>query len=265
MNDEKHVIQDTANALGLGSVIPEAYRDLLQPSAREVGAGLMVVARAVRIALAPIEATVWGYDRIRDWLEVRLTAKLAMTPPENIVRSPGHISGPTVLNLHFAADEDELREMYANLLATSMDRARVSAAHPAFVSIIQQLSSDEARILSAISSRESTDLFQEVLGSNGFPRSGGEWLFSQWRSFCASLELQAEENADAYLDNLVRLRILETRISSESHYNAAFADRHGDYPPSVDQTTTTDVCVTNFGQQFIVTCVLEPGVGNPWT
>ena len=46
-----------------------------------------------------------------------------------------------------------LRELYANLLATSIDSITAHEAHPAFVEIIRQLTPDEARIVKYIFER----------------------------------------------------------------------------------------------------------------
>jgi hypothetical protein len=72
MEEDKQII-DAARALGLSELVPEIYRDMLQPAARKVGDGLVTVAKAVMISLAPLEAGIWGYEQIKDWLSIRVT------------------------------------------------------------------------------------------------------------------------------------------------------------------------------------------------
>ena len=62
MIDDK-IISETAKQLGLKYLAPEIYKDLLQPAVREVGNELVKVAKAVCIATAPLELTVWGYNK----------------------------------------------------------------------------------------------------------------------------------------------------------------------------------------------------------
>jgi hypothetical protein len=76
------VAEQAAKALGIKDLVPSIYQDLLQPAAREMGQRLVVIARAVSIALAPLEVTVWGYDRIRDYLSAAVAVKLSRKPPE---------------------------------------------------------------------------------------------------------------------------------------------------------------------------------------
>lgn len=265
MQPEDRVMQEAGKALGLGNVALEVYRDLLQPSAQEVGASLVVVARAVGIALAPLEGAVWGYQQLREWLSLRLTAKLSATPPEEIIAPATNIAGPALLQLHFVQSESELREMYANLLATAMSTITASVAHPAFVSVIQQLSPDEARIMSAIATADRQLFLREVIdGRTEFPVSGSQTISVQWRAYCSSLALQALDGCESYLDNLVRLRLLELNFASTSEYLPERADRYGDYPPMVDHSNVRELELCNFGFQFIKACVLEPGQFAGW-
>lgn len=42
------------------------YRDALQPAAEELGRVLQIMARTVNMTLAPVHATVWGFELFRD-------------------------------------------------------------------------------------------------------------------------------------------------------------------------------------------------------
>jgi hypothetical protein len=147
---DENKIRDAADAVkGIVEAVP-VYQDVLQPAARELGVALQTVAKTVHIVLTPVSALVWGYDKIKEWLQVALTEKLKDVPPEEIVPPRVAIAGPAIEALRFAADEPILRELYANLLATSMSSKRQGKAHPAFVDIIKQLEANDVHILNAI-------------------------------------------------------------------------------------------------------------------
>ena len=57
------------------------------------------------------------------------------------------IAGPLLDAMKYCGAEKHLREIFANLLTTSMDARTVATAHPAFVEMAKQLSPDEARML----------------------------------------------------------------------------------------------------------------------
>jgi hypothetical protein len=59
--------------------------------------------------LAPLEASVWGYERIKEYLSAKVAAKLACKPPEEIKSPPTIIAGPVVMGMIFATQEPHLR------------------------------------------------------------------------------------------------------------------------------------------------------------
>ena len=129
--------------------IKELYKDLLQPSAREVGAGLGSVAKTARFVLAPFEYLGNLHDRYLFFLK-RLHEKVE---GKNLQEVSPQLSGPVLEGLRFLEDDSLLAEMFINILARALDRETASTAHPAFVEILKQLSPDEALILYKIKKR----------------------------------------------------------------------------------------------------------------
>src|SRR5574341_1689781 len=151
--EQASTAEQAAKALGITQLVPTIYRDLLQPAAKETGQRLVVVARAVGIALAPLEAAVWGYERIRDYLAAAIAAKLAKKPADQIQTPDPVIAGPAIFSMVFTAEAPHLREMYATLLAHAAHTPSAPKVHPSFVQIVQQLSPAEAQILREIAAR----------------------------------------------------------------------------------------------------------------
>lgn len=94
-----------------------------------------------------------------------LKEKTKHIPPENLQIPPTMIAGPTLEALRYAYDEETLREMYENLLASAMDNRIASKTHPAFVDTIKQMTPIEAKII-------------EVLAQNGYPLKCAEITFN---------------------------------------------------------------------------------------
>lgn len=146
MSDDDRIRDITDAVKGIVEAVP-IYQDALQPAAKEIGTALQTVAKTIHIVLAPVSALVWGYDQIKDFISTRLAEKLRDVPPENIATPKPNVAGPALESLKYTGHEETLREMYANLLAASMDTRTATGAHPAFVEIIRQLTPDEARLL----------------------------------------------------------------------------------------------------------------------
>jgi hypothetical protein len=114
MGDENK-IRDAADAVkGVLETVP-VYQDVAQPAAKEIGTALQTVAKAIHVALAPISALVWGYEKIAEYLDKTLTEKLKGVPAERIVTPSPAVAGPTVEALRFTAYEPSLRELYWQL------------------------------------------------------------------------------------------------------------------------------------------------------
>jgi len=146
MGDDSN-IKDTIEVVkGLVEAVP-IYQDALQPAVKEIGKSLETLAKTINLALAPIAGLVWGYEKIRDYLCQALIERFKEKPLERIVTPNPRIAGPIIEALRFAAQEPTLRELYANLLATSMDSLKNKEAHPSFVEIIKQITPDEAKII----------------------------------------------------------------------------------------------------------------------
>lgn len=122
--------------------------DIFPEPTKEVNKALTTVGKTINVVLAPLSALVWGYDRIAAWLEPKLAEKLENIPEENIITPPINVAGPTIEAMRFTGENDELREMYANLLASAMNKDTVHKAHPRFVEIVKNMTSDEAKLLS---------------------------------------------------------------------------------------------------------------------
>ncbi|KAF5071759.1 hypothetical protein DSECCO2_209250 [anaerobic digester metagenome] len=67
--------------------------------------------------------------------------------PEDCKHIPSlMIAGPTLEALKYTYDEKELREMYLNLLASSMDSRKDNSLHPSYIEIIRQMNSFDATL-----------------------------------------------------------------------------------------------------------------------
>lgn len=73
--------------------------------------------------------------------------QVAAIPPENVQEPPLKILGPALEASKYYIEEEELRSMFAKILASSFDDRKNSIIHPSFVEIIKQLDITDALIL----------------------------------------------------------------------------------------------------------------------
>lgn len=121
----------------------EAYKDVLRPSAQEIGSILQNTVKVARFVFAPLDFLAAQQDRWQRFL----TKVATKVEEENLVEAPAQVVGTIIEGMLYVDDESLIGEMFAQLLADSIDKTKQNVVHPAFPKIIQQLSHDEAVIL----------------------------------------------------------------------------------------------------------------------
>jgi hypothetical protein len=208
---EENKVRDVVDAVtGVAKAIP-VYQDIAQPAAQEVGKALQTVAKTVHIALAPVSALVWGYDQIKDFVSSKVADRLKNVPPENIVSPKPNVAGPALESLRYTGHEETLSDMYANLLAASMDKATAEGAHPAFVEIIKQLTPDEAKLVGLFLSEMPFTLVDVrwEFKAQTEERMGGKEVLVNFSHLGDLAGCEFKHLVPAYIDNLCRLGLAE--------------------------------------------------------
>lgn len=246
------------------------YEDAIQPLAKEAGKALGTLGKAVNVALAPISLVVWGYDQIKDFLENKVTEKLENVPEDRITTPPPNVAGPAVEALKFTGQDPTLQDMFANLIANSLDSKTILEAHPSFVDMIKNLSSDEGLILKLFASAQSFPMVDVKL--NNIKNGGFNILHRNVSKIGVLSNCKHPQLTSNYLDNLCRLGILEIpsgqRINDPKAYEPITSD------PSLEQLKKQFegnqelsigfeqkfIQVTGMGRQFINACVIDKRV-----
>ncbi len=139
----------------VGEVVKAAVND---PNIKEAGKNLsqtvLTITKAINNVLLPIAAMNFAFEKARIYFgedfQLDITEKTAKIPADQVVEPKASVTGPILQGLAFSHEEPNLKEMYLNLLATAMDGRVASKAHPAFVEIIKQISSEEALLLKKV-------------------------------------------------------------------------------------------------------------------
>jgi len=248
-------------------IVPVIYDDALKPVSKEVGKALGTLGKTVNMALAPISAVVWGYEQIEDFVVHKVTNKLENVSEEDIIIPDATIAGPLLESLKYTGHKEELQEMYANLLASAMNKNSADNAHPSFVEIIKQLTSDEAILIKYLSKRKEYPLVVSTKNTN--KTSTGR--FSRFglhgrnennnEKIVSDFNIIAKEKLIDYnkmiLDNLLRLKILEiqstTNQSLDDDFFSSFRGEKGETTLKIE--IKNKIMFTEFGQSFINTCI----------
>lgn len=266
-NTPESNVNATINAVaGLVKEIP-IYQDTVQPAAQEVGKSLHTVAKTINIALAPIKALVWGYDKIEEFITKRVAEKLEKIPEDNIITPDPKIAVPAIEALRYTGHDENLRELFANLISNSMDKLTVKNAHPGFVEVLKNLSSDEAILLRAFVAQRQ----YPIINVNATSKDGTGYtpITKSFSNFYQNLEIQNKDLISTYFDNLIRLGILEippyVHMTTPNTYEPIENDSNLDgvkmlIEKLMDKTISFErqiIRTTSFGGHFIESVVKD--------
>ncbi len=126
------------------------YDDLVHPTAEAVGVILSLPARYVRQKLSNVERFILEGEKNLNQISETISEKMADVDPKNITEPEPYIAVPALQGISYCMDNDELRNLYANLLATAMQKDKKDTVLPAFTAIIKQMSPIDAILIKNI-------------------------------------------------------------------------------------------------------------------
>jgi hypothetical protein len=191
-------------AEGVGKAIetvPEFYDDGLKPATQESGKTLALIPRTINAALVPLRQ--WIAEREYNIAETEklIAKKLEHIDEKKIVTPEPYVAIPAIQAISYSMNSDELRNLYANLLAKSMNSDTKNIVHPAYVETIKQLSPDDASYFKHIYPLKLRPMVHTLLQ---FPNS-------TTMTIARNSNLFSSDYADRYylsLDNLSRLGLI---------------------------------------------------------
>lgn len=196
-------------------VVPEIYEDGLKSSVKEAGIFLERPLRVLNTLFQGLD--LWLAKREYNFERTKqiLAEKIKNIPEEELISPEPYIAIPGLEALSYSIDSEELRNLYANLLSSSMIIWKKDKVHPSFVEIIKQLSPNDAIIFKEIMEYSLTpmiDLYIKIDGGGNVKhRVNLSWLNGDYETISVSIS------------NLVRLGLIE--VPDEIHY---IQDEHYD-------------------------------------
>lgn len=214
------------DAEGAIKAIPELYKDGFQPTIKESGQTLALIPKAVNAALVPLRKWIAEREYCLAETEKLLAAKLENIPADKITTPDGYVGVPALQAISYSMDSNELRELYANLLANAMNIDTKSKVHPSFVELIKQMSPNDANVFKIIYEAPITpllDLYINIEPKDGNVGGNREFIYNiTWIK-----ELPYEDVAIS-IDNLLRLGLIKIPFGSsythKPHYEKVKAN-----------------------------------------
>lgn len=192
-------------------VLEKTYDDIVHPSAKSVGNTLSLLPRTIGVLLGKWEKWVINGEESIKLTALAVQEKVSQIPEEKLTEPEPYVAIPAIQQLSYCYDSEELREMYANLLVSSMNTDTKYQVHPSFVDIIKQLTPDEAKLLKKLSKK---NVFPLIDVRMNFPTGGYKETVHNFTDVSEDV-CDCPSNIFAYLDNFERLKLID--IKNDQH------------------------------------------------
>lgn len=211
-------VEELANGIGEAvKTIPELYHDGMQPTVQETGKALALIPKTINAALSGLQQWIAHREYNVEETKKLLAIKLEKVDADKIVPPEPYIAVPAIQALSYSMNSDDLRSMYANLLATSMTADKKWNVHPSFIEVIKQLSPDEAKILKSLTKDSYPIIDLMLVNPNGY----FDVIVRNYTDVADEI-CEYPNKIFSYLDNLKRLELIEIpvglSIANESAY-----------------------------------------------
>jgi len=187
-------------------VAGKVYDDAAHPALKATGELLGLIPRAILAKLTPLRTWILNTEIQFQKTARLLVKKLENESPEQIETPEPYIAVPAMQYISYCMDNHELRDMYANLLASSMKKAVRNGVHPGYAEIIKQLCPDEAKILRNIAEKEAIPVIHVIYGND---TDGYAWAVKGFSNIGFLANCENPLDICKYLGNLSRLGLVE--------------------------------------------------------
>ena len=206
MDDIKNTIEVAGKVL---EAAPEIYEDGLKPTVKETGKTLSLIPKMINAMLSPIWEWVLHKEYNVAKTEKLLQKKLEKIDADKIVTPEPYVAVPAIQSLQYSMDSEELRDLYANLIAKAMNTDTKDRVHPTFVEIIKQMSPIAALIFKMIYKSTVNPLIDLKVKKT----TGG---YQEYANNIFWIYEYSYEQVAVSINNLTRLGLIE--IPYDKHY-----------------------------------------------
>lgn len=241
-------------------VAEKAYDDVAHPALQTAGEIISLPLKVIDAKLSPIKIWVaekqYNYERT-----LRLLGeKMQDVEQEKITAPENYVAIPALQQIAYCYDSEELRNMYANLLAASMNTDTKWSVHPAYVDIIKQLTPDEAKLLRILQTKK---LFP-VVHVKQYMKDKKSYNDIVHNFSTLDTHCDCPERIYSYLNNLGRLGLINIDYSTYCTYDGAydeldnrFADLKNEWESKGGELRILHglIELTAFGRDFSKTCI----------
>lgn len=196
-------------------------------AAANIGQTAITVTKAINNVLLPLAAVNFAFDKSKEYYNNifpdEISAVLQDIPSNNLKSPEPSLIGPALQGLAFSHEDNDLRRMYLNLIAASMDTSRVQNAHPAFVDVLRQITPFEAQLVGQLLEGGVIPVARVVLVDKAAKTEGNPKHLTPIKQHLLKIidsdtqEISSDKRLELMVDNFDRLGLIS--VDYNSHFN----------------------------------------------
>lgn len=206
--------------LVISQLAKEGYGDLAKPSFKEVGTGVGYIAKfATNLLGRPFDHLSKRLEHFWNKADEEYFKKVNSIPEQERVEPSLDVSFKTIQAMQSRIADDDLRSLFINLLVSASDSRVKDGIMPSYPSLLADLTSDEAKLLVRFSDINRPNPFVSVASQVKTDNqiSGEIVIIKHFSKLAIEAKCQYPKNIEQYIDNLVRLNLVE--IPELIHYS----------------------------------------------
>jgi hypothetical protein len=261
MNEfESEVAKEIAKEVAKQIPVKEVYEDAVKPILKPTVDLLSLIPQTINAVLAPLQKWILYSKYSVEELNQLLAQKLCNVPPEMIEPPEPYIAVPALQSISYSMDNEYIRNMYANLLASSMTAIMKANVHPSYLEIIKQLSPDEAKILAYLYRNRFEPIIGFYIDNRNFLKNEHEGIIFSLITEKANCDIT--DKVEEYFQNLERLKLVEDAYEDSINMPNSHDEliNHPIFTEKISKLSQYDVIkgfsvLTKFGHSFCNICL----------
>ena len=239
---------------------------------------IALLPRAIKVLLSPLDKYLLQADSSFERTSELIAEEILKEKAINLCSPEPYVVVPAIQDILYCMDRDEIRSLYAKLLAKAINRDTKDMVHPAFVGIIKQLHPEETFVLGYLNKSNGFPMVRiyEYIVTDDSPKSpdliNHNYMFTSFgvikrnHSSISELSMIPQERLSTYIENLVRLGMIEVNYA-EGYDHESYTDFLCDpyllqLKSAYESIPDRDISVVNghckftdFGQAFAEVCL----------
>lgn len=187
-------------------VVNLVYPDVAQPGLKKIGQSLETVLDLCNTILLPLKLINSNANVLFNHHMEKYRKKMEDIPEEEVTVVHPSI-GLKILDELLTVTNEDISDLFVNLLTSASIKSEAKYAHPSFVEVLKSLGEDEAKIINDVFHKgkivKYVYLIKRVTGNEDVP------LQEKVNDVSKLTNLNFEENSQFYMENLMKLGIIE--------------------------------------------------------